>query len=42
VANAEEQVIRVEWEFSRTWSAVAMRDENGEFGVDFLYKKRFK
>ncbi len=42
VANAEEQVIRVEWEFSRTWSAVAMRDENGEFGVDFLYKKHFK
>jgi translocation and assembly module TamB len=42
VANSQEQVIRVEWAFSPTWSAVAVRDENGEFGVDFLYKKRIK
>ncbi len=42
VANAEEQVIRVEWDFSPHWSAVALRDENGEFGIDFLYKKRFR
>jgi translocation and assembly module TamB len=42
VANAQEQVIRVEWDFSQHWSAVAMRDENGEFGIDFLYKKRFR
>ncbi len=42
VANAQEQVIRVEWDFSPHWSAVALRDQNGEFGVDFLYKKRFK
>ena len=42
VANAQEQVIRVEWDFSPHWSAVALRDENGEFGIDFLYKKRFK
>lgn len=42
VANAEEQVIRVQWDFSRTWSAVAMRDENGEFGIDFLYKKHYR
>ena len=42
VANAQEQVIRVEWDFSPHWSAVALRDQNGEFGVNFLYKKRFK
>ncbi len=42
VANAEEQVIRVEWAFSPHWSAVALRDENGEFGINFLYKKRFR
>lgn len=42
VANAQEQVIRVEWDFSPHWSAVALRDQNGEFGIDFLYKKRFK
>jgi translocation and assembly module TamB len=42
VTNAQEQVIRVEWAFSQHWSAVALRDQNGEFGIDFLYKKRFK
>jgi translocation and assembly module TamB len=42
VANAQEQVIRIEWAFSKTWSAVALRDTNGQFGIDFLYKKRFK
>jgi translocation and assembly module TamB len=42
VANAQEQVIRVEWALNQRWSAVAMRDENGEFGIEFLYKKRFR
>ena len=42
VSSAQQQVIRVEWAFSPHWSAVALRDENGEFGIDFLYKKRFK
>jgi translocation and assembly module TamB len=42
VSSAEAQVLRVEWAFSPHWSAVALRDENGEFGIDFLYKKRFK
>jgi translocation and assembly module TamB len=36
------QVIRVEWVFSRYWSAVAVRDEYGYFGIDFQYRKRFK
>jgi translocation and assembly module TamB len=36
------QVIRVEWDFSRHWSAVAVRDEYGYFGIDFQYRKRFK
>jgi translocation and assembly module TamB len=35
-------VIRVEWAFSKEWSAVALRDENGLFGLDFYYKRRFK
>jgi translocation and assembly module TamB len=34
-------VIRVEWAFSKQWSVVAVRDENGMFGIDFLYKRRF-
>ncbi len=36
------QVIRVEWDFSRHWSAVALRDEYGYFGIDFQYRKRLK
>jgi translocation and assembly module TamB len=36
------QIIRVEWAFSKRWSAVALRDENGIFGLDFYYKRRFR
>jgi hypothetical protein len=32
----------MEWAFSKEWSAVFLRDENGLFGVDFYYKRRFK
>ncbi|MBM3776259.1 MAG: hypothetical protein FJW37_14025, partial [Acidobacteria bacterium] len=41
VTSSNPQVVRVEWAISRTWSAVAVREENGLFGVDFLYKRRF-
>ena len=37
-----QQIVRVEWDFSRKWSAVALRDENGAFSIDFQYRKRFK
>jgi translocation and assembly module TamB len=36
------QIVRIEWAFSRQWSAVANRDENGIFSVNFLYKKQFR
>ena len=26
----------------QTWSVVALREENGLFGMDFFYKRRFK
>jgi translocation and assembly module TamB len=39
---ANQQIARVEWDFSRKWSVVALRDENGAFSVDFQYRKRFK
>ena len=42
VAQANPQVIRIEWSLNRQWSAVALRDENGLFGMDLYYKKRFK
>ena len=36
------QLVRVEWAFSKQWSAVILREENSAFGIDFQYKKRFK
>jgi translocation and assembly module TamB len=42
LAVSDQQIVRVEWDFSRKWSAVALRDENGAFSIDFQYRKRFK
>jgi translocation and assembly module TamB len=42
LAVTNQQIVRVQWDFSRKWSAVALRDENGAFSIDFLYRKRFK
>jgi translocation and assembly module TamB len=35
-------VIRVEWAFTPQWSAVASRDENGIFSINFFYKRQFR
>ena len=32
----------LEWDIDRSWSVVAVREENGVFGIDFFFKKRFK
>ena len=42
VASTSTQLIRVEWNFSRTWAAILTREENGYVGLDFAYRKRFK
>jgi translocation and assembly module TamB len=42
LAQVNQQIIRVEWDLNRNWSLLAVREENGAFGIDFLYKKRFK
>ncbi|MCS7316029.1 MAG: translocation/assembly module TamB [Bryobacteraceae bacterium] len=42
LARAQQQTIRLEWDFTRNFSALAVREANGLFGVDFLYKRRFK
>jgi translocation and assembly module TamB len=42
LAVTNQQLVRVEWDFSRKWSAVALRDENGAFSIDIQYRKRFK
>jgi translocation and assembly module TamB len=36
------QIVRIEWTFNPRWSALANRDENGIFSVNFLYKKQFR
>jgi translocation and assembly module TamB len=42
LTNTNQQIVRVEWDLNRSLSVVAVREENGFFGIDFLYKKRFK
>jgi translocation and assembly module TamB len=39
--RTQEQIVRVQWDFSRKWSAIAIRDSNGLFGIDFQYRRRF-
>ena len=41
ITSTNPEVVRVEWSFSKQWSAVALREENGVFGLDFFFKKRF-
>lgn len=40
--RSQQQVVRLEWDLSRQWSLIAIKDENGTFAVDFLYRKRFR
>jgi translocation and assembly module TamB len=37
-----EQIVRVQWDLNRNWSAIAVRDANGLFGIDVQYRGRFK
>jgi len=41
VTQSNPQVIRVEWAMNPQWSAIAQRDRNGAFDLNFFYKKRF-
>ncbi|HEY2845886.1 MAG TPA: translocation/assembly module TamB domain-containing protein, partial [Bryobacteraceae bacterium] len=40
--RTQEQLVRVQWDLNKSWSAVAVRDANGLFGIDFEFRKRFK
>ncbi|HVX66237.1 MAG TPA: translocation/assembly module TamB domain-containing protein [Bryobacteraceae bacterium] len=42
LSRAQAQTIRIEWDFTNNWSGVAEREENGQFGIDFLYRKQVK
>ena len=40
--RTQEQVVQFEWDFNSHWSAIAVRQDNGLFGIDVQYRKRFK
>ena len=42
VTSTQEQVIQIEYTLRRDISVIALRDENGTFGIDVVRKKRFK
>jgi translocation and assembly module TamB len=42
LAQEQQQLFRVQWNMSRQWSVVAVRDENGLFGIEFQFRKQFK
>jgi hypothetical protein len=33
--------VRAEWSLNPQWSAMAVRDQNGIFSINLLYKKQF-
>jgi translocation and assembly module TamB len=41
VTSSNPEIVRVEWSFAKQWSVVALREDNGLFGIDFFFKKRF-
>lgn len=41
VTQSNPQMVRVEWEITPQWSAIAQRDNFGFFDLDFFWKKRF-
>ncbi len=42
LTRTQEQIVRIQWDINRQWSAIAVREENGVFGIDFQYRKRFR
>ncbi|MBI3281136.1 MAG: translocation/assembly module TamB domain-containing protein, partial [Acidobacteria bacterium] len=42
LTQTNQQIVRLEWDLNRTWSLIAVREENGVFGIDFQYKKRLR
>ncbi len=42
LTRSDSQIVRVEWALNPQWSLIATREENGLFGVDFFYKRRFR
>ena len=42
LSQSNSEILRVEWALTPRFSAVAVRDANGIFGIDFFYKKKFR
>ncbi len=42
LSTNEEQIVVVEYDVTRNLSIVATRDEEGAFGIDFRFRKRFR
>ena len=42
LTRTQEQLVQVQWDINRQWSAIAVREESGVFGIDFQFRKRFK
>jgi len=42
VSSTQQQVIQVEYNVTRSVSVVALRDQNGTFGIDIKFKKRLQ
>jgi translocation and assembly module TamB len=42
LTQSNSQIVRIQWDIDPTWSAIAERQQNGEFGLDFFYKMRFR
>lgn len=40
--RSQQQVVRLEWNLNRQWSVIALRDENGAFGLDFQLRKQVR
>jgi translocation and assembly module TamB len=40
--NTQQQIVGLQWNVNKQWSIQAVREENGMFGVEFLYRKQFK
>ena len=36
------QIVKIEWAFSPQFSAIANRDQNGIFSINFFYKRSFR
>lgn len=40
--RTQQQIVRIDWDISKAWSVVAVRDENGIFGLDLFFRKRLR